>query len=258
MWITTIATHVQPGSPTEVERRLAPALTLAETFGAYLSTLVFAIDGTDAPEAATAAQAGDLAARRGVRGEVRARTSFAYGAGEVFADQARVSDLAVVSLDLALGLPGRLLLSAAAFSSGRPVLMVPEASGLPRMPKRVLVGWDASPAAARAVAGALPFIRQADETIVATVSEDTALRPGQSGIELTHLLARHGANASFTTMRADGRGILASLTDCAREHSADLLVLGIVRHSPVHNLVFGSATTALFQGAAGLPCLVAS
>jgi len=258
MSITTIATHVQPGTPTEVERRLGPALTVAEAFGAYLSTLVFAIDGSDAPEAATAAQAGELAARRGVRGEVRPRNSFAYGAGEVFADQARVSDLAVVSLDLTLGLPGRLLLSAAAFASGRPVLMVPESAGLTRMPKRVLVGWDATPAAARAMAGALPFIRQADETIVATVTDETALRPGQSGIELTHLLARHGAHASFIAVRGDGRGILESLTECARERSADLLVLGIVRHSPVHDMVFGSATAALFQGAAGLPCLVAA
>jgi nucleotide-binding universal stress UspA family protein len=258
MSITTIATHVQPGSPSEVERRLAPALLVAEAFGAYLATLVFAIDGSDGPEAATAAQVGELAARRGVRGEVRARTSFAYGAGEVFADQSRVSDLAVVSLDLALGMPGRLLLSTVAFSGGRPVLMVPEAAGMPGMPKRVLVAWDASPAAARAVAGALPFIRQADETIVATVTEDTALRAGQSGIELTHLLARHGANASFAAVRGDGRGALASLTECARERSADLLVLGIVRHSPVHDLVFGSATAALFQGAAGLPCLVAA
>ena len=258
MSITTIATHVQPGSAAEVERRLAPALTVAEGFGAYLTTLVFAIDGAETHEAATAAQAVDLAARRGVRGEVRARTSFAYGAGEVFADQARVSDLAVVSLDLARGLSGRLLLSAVAFASGRPVLLVPEATGLPRMPKRVLVAWDASPAAARAVAGALPFIRQADETIVATVADEAALRPGQSGIELTHLLARHGARASFVTVRADSRGVLASLGDCARERAADLLVLGIVRHSPAHDLVFGSATAALFQGAAGLPCLIAS
>ncbi len=258
MLITTIATHVQPGTPSEVERRLAPALTVAEAFGAYLATLVFAIDGSDAPEAAAAAQAGELAARHGVRSEVRPRTSFAYGAGEVFADQARVSDIAVVSLDLTLGLPGRLLLSAVAFASGRPVLMVPEATGLPRMPKRVLVGWDASPAAARAVAGALPFICRAEETIVATVTDDTALRAGQSGIELTHLLARHGAHASFTAVRGDGRGALAALTECARQNTADLLVIGIVRHSPVHDMVFGSATAELFQGAAGLPILFAA
>ncbi len=258
MSITAIATHVQPGTPTEVERRLAPALMVAEAFGAHLTTLVFAIDGSDGPQEATAAQVGELAARRGVKAEVRSRTSFAYGAGEVFADQTRVSDLAVVSLDLTLGLPGRLLLSAAAFASGRPVLMVPEAAGLARMPKRVLVAWDASPAAARAAAGALPFIRQADETIVATVTDDTALRPGQSGIELTHLLARYGAHASFMAVPAARRGVLESLMECARERSADLLVLGIVRHTPLHDLVFGGATADLFQGTARLPCLVAS
>ena len=34
--------------------------------------------------------------------------------------------------------------------------------------------------------------------------------------------------------------------------------LGAVRHSPLHDLVFGSVTDALFQGAGGLPCLVAA
>jgi len=258
MSITTIATHVQPGTPAEVERRLAPALAVAEGFGAWLSTLVFAIDGGEALEDAAAAQAGDLAGRRGVRGDIRTRSSFAFGAGEVFADQARVSDLAVVSLDLASGLPARLLLSAVAFGSGRPVLMVPEATGLSRLPQRVLVGWDASPAAARAVAGAMPFITRAEETIVATVADDKALRPGQSGIELTHLLARHGARASFAPVDAQGRGTLDALSRFAREQSADLLVLGLVRHAPLHDLIYGSATDTLFQGGARLPCLVAA
>jgi nucleotide-binding universal stress UspA family protein len=256
MSITTITTHVQPGTPTEVESRLDPALTVAEAFGAHLTTLVFAIDGDEGLEGAAATQADELAKRRGIRGEVRPRSSFAYGAGEVLADHARVSDLAVVSIDLGRGLPGRILLSAVAFGSGRPVLLVPEATGMDRFPRRVLIGWDASPAAARAAAGALPFIRRAEEAIVVTVSDDKSLRSGQSGIELTHLLARHGAKASFTAVHADGRGAMAALAECAREREADLLVLGVVRHSPLHELVFGSATAALFQGAAGLPCLL--
>jgi nucleotide-binding universal stress UspA family protein len=258
MSITTIATHVQPGTPAEVERRLAPALALAEAFGAHLSTLVFAIDGGEALEDPSAEQAGAMAARRGIKGEVRTRSSFAYGAGEVFADQARVSDIAVATLDLASGLPARMLLSTVAFGSGRPVLVVPEATGLSAMPQRVLVGWDASPAAARAMAGALPFIRQAQETIVATVTDDKAPRPGGSGVELTHLLARHGARASFAQVAAGGTGTLEALIRCARERGADLMVLGLVRHSPLHDLVFGSATDTLFQGGASVPCLVAA
>ncbi len=257
MTITTIATHVRPGMAAEVERRLGPALTVAEAFGAWMATLVFAIGDDAAGEAEAAAQAEALVARRGVRGEVRARSSFAYGAGEVFADQARVSDLAVVSVDLAQGVAGRLLLSAAVFGSGRPVLVVPETAGLARHPKKVLVGWDASPAAVRAVAGALPFLQRAEETVVATVSEDKALRPGQSGVELTHLLARHQVRASFAAVPAGG-GALAALVGAARAQGAEMLVLGAVRHSPLHDLVFGSVTDALFQGAGGLPCLVAA
>jgi hypothetical protein len=33
--------------------------------------------------------------------------------------------------------------------------------------------------------------------------------------------------------------------------------MGVVRHSPLHDLVFGSATDTLFRGGAGMACLVA-
>lgn len=258
MTITTITTHAWPGTAQEVGQRLAPALAVAEGFGAWVSALVFAVDGGEAQEDAAAASAEALMARRGVRGEVRRRSSFAYGAGEVLADQARVSDMAVLGLDPAHGMAGRLLLAGAVFGSGRPVLLVPPGVGLAQLPRRVMVGWDASAAAARAVAGALPFLQRAEETVVATVSDDKALRPGQSGVELTHLLARHEVRASFASVPAGGGGALAALAGAARAQGAEMLVLGAVRHSPLHDLVFGSVTEALFQGAGGLPCLVAA
>jgi nucleotide-binding universal stress UspA family protein len=258
MTITTIATHVRPGTDAEVARRMAPALAVAEGFGAWISALVFAVDGGEAQEAAAGAAAEATLARRGVRGEVRARSSFAYGAGEVFADQVRVSDIAVLCQDPAQGMAGRLVLSGAVFDSGRPVLVVPEATGLAQLPKRVMVGWDASPAAARAVAGALPFLRQAEETVVATVSGDKTLRPGQSGVELAHLLARHQVRASFTPVAGGSGGPMAALAAAARDGGAELLVVGAVRHSPLHDMVFGSVTGALLQGGAALPVLVAA
>jgi nucleotide-binding universal stress UspA family protein len=257
MSITTIATHLRPGTPAEVEQRLMPGLTVTEAFGAHLVALVFPIDGNEGLEDATMALARSVAQHRGISCEVRPRSSFAYGAGEVFADLLRVSDLGVLSLDLVNTMSGRMVLASAAYRSGRPVLLVPDVMDFPSLPRRIVVGWDGSPAAARAVAGALPLIRRAEETVVATVSDDKELRPGQSGIALTHLLARHGAAASFSTVRADGRGAMRALSDCARERAADMMVLGMVVHSPLHELVFGSATAALVQGAARIPCLVA-
>jgi nucleotide-binding universal stress UspA family protein len=254
--VTTIAMHVEPLSAPEVEAQAAPGLALAAAFGAHLVALVFQTRDGGEDEALAAAAVAAAAERRGVSCEVRPRSSFAYGAGEVLADQARVSDMAVLSPGL--GVAAGYLVGATVFDSGRPVLIGARKTVMPELPRRILVGWDASPAAARAVAGALPLIRRAAGTVVATVSEDKELRAGQSGVELTHLLARHGATATFSAVRADGRGALAALVECAREQEAELLVMGAVRHSPLHDLLFGSATTALFSGGAGIPVLVAA
>jgi len=259
MTITTIVTQLEPGgTPAQLDGRLASALAIAQAFRSHLIALVFSADGEAEDKGEAAAHALDAAQRHGVTTEVRARSSFAYGVGEVFADQLRVSDLAVLSLHPGGGPATRFMLSAAVFDSGRPVLLVPEGRPMAGLPRRILVGWDASPAAVRAVVGAMPLIEKAEEVIVVTVSDDKTLRTGQSGIELTRLLARHGAKASFTTIRRDGRNPLAALEEHATQQEAEMLVLGAVRHAPLHELIFGSATAALFASAARRPALVAS
>lgn len=258
MTITTVATQVPPGTPEEVARRLGPALAVAEGLGAWLTALVYSLEGETAQDGAAAEAAGALLARRGLRGEVRARSSFAYGAGEVFVDQLRVSDLAVLPLDLTQGAAPRLMLHSAVFGCGRPVLVVPPCPGLARMPRRVLVGWDASPAAVRAVTGALPFLRLAEETVVATVGDHGEFRPGNSGVELTHLLARHGVTARFSALPDAAGGTMAALAAAGQAEGAEMMVVGAVRHAPLRDILFGGVTDELFQGRAGMPCLMAA
>ena len=82
-------------------------------------------------------------------------------------------------------------------------------------------------------------------------------RRGQSGVELTHLLARHGATASFRAVLRGRQGVFDAVTAAAAEAGADLLVMGGIGHSPLHKLVFGSATNDLLDGWARLPVLAA-
>jgi nucleotide-binding universal stress UspA family protein len=269
MTITSIATHVEPGLMPELEASLAAPMALAEAFNAGLTALVFPAEvavatatvaewDLAAREDAAAAHLRAVAERRGIRCEVRARSSFAYGAGEVFADQLKVSDLGVLTVGRAPGIGQRLLLEAAVFDSGRPVLLAPATPPFAALPGRVAVAWDATPAAVRAVHGALPFIRRGAETVVVTVTDDKEPRPGQSGIELARLLARHGARAEVVATRRGSGGVLQALAALAGEREAGLLVMGAVRHAALRNLVFGSATRDLLERGPSMPVLLSA
>jgi len=269
MTLTTLITHIAAGDPQALDAGLATPFALAEAFSAHLTALVFPIETETAATATpglnpasaeerAAVHLRAVAERRGISCEIRSRSSFAYGVGEVFGDHLRVSDLGVFTLDAVRGVGQRVLLSAAIFDSGRPVLMVPQNTPLRAPPSRIVIAWDATPGAVRAVHGALPFIRRAAETLVVTVTDDKDLRTGQSGIELTHLLARHGATARFSAVRRDGGSVLEKILAAAQEAQADLLVMGAVRHSPLRNMTLGSATQDLLDRGVRLATLVAA
>jgi len=268
MTLTTIVCQVEPGDAATLEASLAAPLALAEAYGAHLTALVFPIETEGA---AAMAPGGDLAAeehtatllraaaeRRGVSWEVRSRSSFAYGVGDVFADNLRVADLGVVTAGAARGMGHRLVLGAGIFDSGRPVLVVPHAQPFQAPPSRVVIAWDASPAAVRAVHGAMPFIKRADETLVVTVTNDKELRAGQSAIELVHLLARHGATARFSAVQRGGGSVLDAVIGAAGDTQGLMLVMGAIRHAPLRNIVFGSATQDLLDRGPRLATLIAA
>ena len=274
MAITTIALHVEPGALGTVDACLALPLAIAEAHAAHVTALVFAAgafrdaSGADmtslteqdliARENAVAVHVQKVLEARGFRFEVRGRSSFAYGVGEVLADQMRVSDLGIVSFGPGADVGKRFVASAGIFSSGRPLLLVPPGHTASSPPSRMVLAWDASPASVRAVHGALPFIKRAEAVTVVSVTDDKEFRQGQSGVELAHLLVRHGAHAAFRPVQRGRGGVGAAILDVAREVQADMMVMGAVRHAPLHNLVFGSATMDLLDRGPTLPTLLAA
>lgn len=116
----------------------------------------------------------------------------------------------------------------------------------------------ASPAAVRAIHGALPLMQQSEMVTVVSVTDDKEFRPGQSGVELTHLIARHGVRAEFRPFLRGSGSVMGAILDCAQDTRADLLVMGAVRHSPLHDIFFGSATQELLDSGPALPTLLAS
>jgi len=132
-------------------------------------------------------------------------------------------------------------------SSGRPVLTIPFAGDFPVVGERVLIAWNASREAARAVNDALPLIREAKHVTVLAINPQRGLA-GHGDVPAADIslhLARHGlkAEAAHTVARdiPDGEALLSYAADIG----ADLIVAGAYGHSRAREMVFGGVTRTL-------------
>jgi len=254
MSITTIATHIEPGP--QAASQASAVLSVAQGFGARVTALAFAAEVTTGEPPAEPAIMTE-AARLNVHCETRGRASYAQGIGQELAAQGRVSDLVVLPVS---GLPSpaeRMLLDAAIFDSGRPVLVLPPGTSAAQ-PQRVAIAWDGSTAAVRAAHNAMPFLAQAQSVLVLFVTDDKEPRQADSGEAFTALLLRHSLRASYLPVQRAGRTVLEALCDTARQNGASLLTMGCLRHSPLREVVFGSATTDLLHGDATMAVLASA
>ncbi len=261
MPVRSIVTHVEPTRIDQDPAALSLSLAWAAAGNARVVILAFPVDVSGALEetdfATVRTAIAALAQRSGVPTSVVDRSSFAYGIGEVFADHMKVADLGVLSGRRGPLLGERLLAQAALFDSGRPLVIAPK-TGATTAPRRALIAWDGTHAAARAMQDALSLLVPGAEAIVARVTDDKALRMDQSGIEAAHHLARHGITAEFREIPRNGRDIYDALTATAKEAGCDLIVAGAVRHSPIHELIFGSVTARVLDGDCELPVLLSA
>ncbi len=134
------------------------------------------------------------------------------------------------------------------FECGRPLLVVPYAGTFASVGERVLVGWNASREAARAVGDALPLIAKAQRVLVLAVNP----KPGQLGLgdepgaDIARHLSRHGRiQASHVTTDAvePGDTILNTVAD----ESCDLVVMGAYGRSRLREQVLGGMTRYMLQ-----------
>jgi nucleotide-binding universal stress UspA family protein len=181
---------------------------------------------------------------------------YSFGIGEVFADYARVHDIAILGVSAAITREQKIVAEVVLFGSGRPLVLVPESSRS-FAEERILIAWDATPAVVHAISGAMPQLKVAREVVVVSVTDDKAFRPGQSGVELCRHLARHGVRTTFEAVQRSNREVSSVLLDAAQAHGADLMVMGGYAHSTLRGLIFGSATKGIFEHPIPHPILMA-
>ena len=133
--------------------------------------------------------------------------------------------------------------------SGRPVLIVPCKGEFARIGKKVLVSWDASRGATRAVTDAIPLLQNADEVQVVVFNPDArvATHGEEPGADLALYLARHGVKVEVI-QRQGGRDVGSALLSLAKELSSDLMVMGGYGHSRFRQMLLGGVTRSVLAG----------
>jgi nucleotide-binding universal stress UspA family protein len=162
--------------------------------------------------------------------------------------QARVHDLTIFDAQESLLMPDSGLIESCLFHTGRPILIVPNDYS-PTLPKRVLVAWDGSASAARAVADGLPFLKAAEAVEIFTVAGEKDLSNSVPGAELAPRLAHHGIRVSVKD-RPLLRGGDASdtLKDQIGLSRADMVVMGAYVHSRLQQWILGGLTRSMLIG----------
>ncbi|HCQ66105.1 MAG TPA: universal stress protein [Rhodobacteraceae bacterium] len=179
--------------------------------------------------------------------------------GGLIAHRTRFSDLVVLPRPYGAGRTHECeaITEAAMFDGDVPVLIQPDGTDWPQEVSTILVGWNESTEALRAIRAALPFLKQADTVNLAIVD------PPQHGPErsdpggaLSQMLSRHGVRAEVSVLSKTLPRVCDVLLRHAGDIGADLVVMGAYGHSRFRESILGGATRNMLE-LAEVPVLLA-
>ncbi|MDJ0685927.1 MAG: universal stress protein [Alphaproteobacteria bacterium] len=140
--------------------------------------------------------------------------------------------------------PDRVVLEA-----GRPVLIAPHIGVSGTVGKRVMIAWNDSREAARAVSDALPFLKKAEHVDVLTINPEPAPE-GEAdipGADIGRYLSEHGVSANVSRTVTDSASVHDTLLNHAADTKADLIVMGGYGHSRLREFVLGGVTRSILR-----------
>ena len=163
-----------------------------------------------------------------------------------FGDLAKAADLTVLGQHSTNGGPRPEEIVVAA---GRPVLVIPYAGSFEHVGRRVLVAWDDTREAARAVNDALPLIDKAEAVTVMFVGpQETALKRTQPSLErVVRHLQRHAIDANSEASLSTDIAVSDVLLSRAADLDADLIVMGGYHHSQWREALLGGVSRELLR-----------
>ena len=188
-----------------------------------------------------------LAEQANLRSEGHILELGSAGVATTFGQLARNFDLSIIGQPRPNGdSPEGAIIEGALFNSGRPVLVVPYIQRTGIKLDRVMVCWDGSRNAARAVADALPLLRQAGAVEVVTI--DAIERRNEiAGAAIAEHLVRHGLKIELKTITDRANDVATTMLNHVADSCADLVVMGGYGHTRLRELVLGGATRGMLR-----------
>ena len=133
--------------------------------------------------------------------------------------------------------------------TGRPILVVPFAGRFDTIGTRVLVAWDGSRAATRAINDAMPFLTRAETVTVLAVNPRRGIH-GHGDTPCADMalhLARHGIKVQAAYDVSHEITVADVLLSRATDLAADLIVMGAYGHPRALELVLGGVTRSVLE-----------
>ena len=172
--------------------------------------------------------------------------------GRHVAGRARFSDLVVLPKPYGKehGVELEPVTEGALFEGQAPVLVVPETITPTAAPSRIVIGWNESNEALRAVRAALPLLQSA-ENVHVVVIDPPQHGPNRSdpGGAVSQFLARHGVRTEIDVLSKTMPRVSDVLCRHVQDLDADMIVMGAYGHSRFREAILGGATRNMLEQA---------
>jgi nucleotide-binding universal stress UspA family protein len=130
--------------------------------------------------------------------------------------------------------------------TGKPGLIVPYAGVFETVGIRALIAWKPTRECARAVACAIPLLRQAKRVQVVCWGEDD-FAPAETTFGIGRYLKWHEIDAEVHRYSEDPDDLGGLLLSRVSDEGADMLVMGCYSHSRLREIVLGGATRVVLK-----------
>jgi nucleotide-binding universal stress UspA family protein len=174
-------------------------------------------------------------------------TSIAGAADEIGRIGRRFDVMVVGQPERQKSLPDEVVDEGVLFESGRPVIFVPFIHKGGAKLDRIMVCWDGSRAASRAIADAMPLLKKAKQVEIVIISDKPGRINEVPGADLGQHLARHGLNVEVKRITSPDIDVPSTILSYAADSSADMIVMGGYGHSRLREFILGGATRGLLE-----------